>query len=142
MLKQLSVFVENKCGRLTGIVELLGNGGINIRAMSLADTADYGILRLIVNDPQKAADLLKKEQYTMKITEVLAIEIPDEAGALANVLRMIRDAEITIEYMYAFLGKQKQGALVTLKCDDTEKAAALLKQNHVTVVDPETVYGL
>ncbi len=142
MLKQLSIFVENKCGRLTDIVELLGKGGINIRAMSLADTADYGILRLIVNDPQRAADLLKKEQYTMKITEVLAIEIPDEAGALANVLRMIRDAEITIEYMYAFLGKQDQGALVTLKCDDTEKAAALLQQNHVTVVKPEMVYGL
>lgn len=142
MLKQVSVFVENKCGRLTGIVELLGNRGINIRAMSLADTADYGILRLIVNDPQKAADLLKNEQYTVKITEVLAIEIPDEAGALARVLCMLRDAEITIEYMYAFLGKREAGALVTLKCDNTEKAAELLKKNGVTIVESESVYQL
>lgn len=142
MLKQVSVFVENKCGRLTGIVELLGNRGINIRAMSLADTADYGILRLVVNDPQKAADLLKSEQYTVKITEVLAIEIPDEAGALARVLCMLRDAEITIEYMYAFLGKREQGALVTLKCDDTEKAAELLKNNGVTIVESESIYQL
>ena len=102
MLKQVSVFIENKRGRLTDVVQQLGNGGINIRAMSLADTADYGILRLIVSDPQKAAELLKEKQYTVKITDVLAIEIPDEPGALAEALRVIRDSEFTVEYMYAF----------------------------------------
>lgn len=142
MLKQVSVFIENKRGRLTDVVQQLGNGGINIRAMSLADTADYGILRLIVSDPQKAAELLKEKQYTVKITDVLAIEIPDEPGALAEALRVIRDSEFTVEYMYAFLGNREQGAMVTFKCDDTEKVAELLKQNNVTVVDEEMVYEL
>ncbi len=142
MLKQLSVFIENKRGRLTDVVELLGEGGINIRAMSLADTTDFGVLRLIVNDPPKARDILKDAKYTVKITDVLAVEIPDEAGSLAGVLRIIRDSDIIIQYMYAFLGNRDNGALVILKCDDAQKAVQLLEQNQITVVDAETVYQL
>ena len=110
--------------------------------MSLADTADYGSLRLIVSDPQKAAELLKEKQYTVKITDVLAIEIPDEPGALAEALRVIRDSEFTVEYMYAFLGNREQRAMVTFKCDDRAKVAELLTQNKVTVVDEELVNEL
>ena len=142
MLKQISVFIENKRGRLTDVVELLGGGGINIRAMSLADTTDFGVLRLIVNDPPKARDILKEAIYTVKITDVLAVEIPDEAGSLASVLRIIRDSDITIQYMYAFLGNRDKGALVILKCDDAQKAVQLLEQHQITVVDAETVYQL
>lgn len=140
MLKQVSVFIENKRGRLTDVVEQLGKAGINIRAMSLADTTDYGILRLIVSDPEQAAVLLKEKQYAVKLTEVLAVEIPDEPGALVEVLRIIRDSEITVEYMYAFLGNREKGATVIFKCDDAAKATTLLQENQIAVVAEDAVY--
>ena len=109
-LKQLSVFVENKTGRLVEITGALAKSGVDIRALSIADTTDYGILRLIVNDPEKALESLKQSGMTVSLTTVIAVEIPDTPGALNNVVAILSENGISIEYMYAFLNPTKSAA--------------------------------
>ena len=121
-IRQISVFVENKPGRLSAITQILRDNGINIRALSIADTKDFGILRLIVDAPDKACSKLREASCTVTITEVVAISIPDETGALNEIMSLIRDEEVNIEYMYAFLSKTENKASIILRVDDTEKA--------------------
>ena len=142
MIKQISVFLENKEGRLAEVTRTLADNCINIRAMSIADTTDFGILRLIVDDPQKAQKVLESAQFTVKIKEVLAVGINDQPGALAKVLDILLEADITIEYMYAFLGKCKDMALVILKLSDNDRAAASFSQQNVSVIAEEELYNL
>ena len=121
-IRQISVFVENKPGRLSAITQILRDNGINIRALSIADTKDFGILRLIVDAPDKACSKPREASCTVTITEVVAISIPDETGALNEIMSLIRDEEVNIEYMYAFLSKTENKASIILRVDDTEKA--------------------
>ncbi len=133
-LKQLSIFVENKVGRLQSIIDALGENDINISALSIADTTDFGILRIIVDDPDKAKLVLKGMGVISKRTDVIAVSIDDRSGGLASVLKIVSDAGIGIEYMYAFLGRKAGKALMVLKADDEEAAANVLKENNVELV--------
>lgn len=142
MVKQISVFIENKEGRLAEVTKTIADSGINIRAMSIADTADFGILRLIVNDPERANEVLTKADFTVIVKEVLAIGISDEPGALSKALSVLLKNGIAIEYMYAFVGKCNGNAMVILKVSDNTKAIDSLKQNGIFVIDEHELYNL
>ncbi len=138
-IKQLSVFVENKPGRLNSIVECLGKAGVNLRALSIADTTDFGILRAIVDDNDKALAALSEIGVISKTTEVVAVFIDDEAGGLASVIRTVSDAGISIEYMYAFLGRTHGKALMVLKADDEDALEAVLTARGVQLVSESDI---
>ncbi len=142
MVKQISIFLENKAGRLASVTRVLGDQGINIRALSIADTSDFGILRLIVNDPQKAYEVLKREGFTVSETEVIAVEVPDCPGGLAQVLEVMGQAAINIEYLYAFIGKATDDALVIFKVENPEIAVAAFQDQGIGVLDSSQVYRL
>ena len=133
-IKQLSVFVENKPGTLLEIVKSLADAEINIRAMSIADTKDFGILRLIVSDTEKAKDILS-EDCVVTVTDVIAAEMSDKAGALSAVLTAFGKSNINIEYMYAFTASTELGAYVVLRVDDNAAAEKVLKDNGIATLD-------
>jgi len=138
-VKQISVFIENRSGRLREVAAILGKNAINIRALSLADTSDYGILRLIVDNPDKARDVLKKENFTLSETYVIAVEVSDKPGGLADVLDILGEAGINVEYMYAFVEKSSDNAVVIFRIEDIDTAIKALKKNNVTILDNEKV---
>lgn len=142
IIKQLSVFVENKQGRLAYITEILSKAGANIRALSIADTTDFGILRLIVNDPDNAAAALKAAGITVSVTNVIAVGIEDVPGAFARPMRILADAEIDVEYMYAFITRKSERAYVILRVADNEAAAKVLADNDVELLDEESFHAL
>lgn len=139
-VKQISIFLENKSGRLAEVTKVLGDNGIDISALSIADTTNFGILRLIVNDPDKAEKVLQSNGFTTSATSVTAIGVKDEPGGLAAALSILKDAELEIEYMYAFVSKKEDEALVILKTGDPEKAVEVLTSNGVNVLSSEQVY--
>jgi hypothetical protein len=126
LIKQLSVFVENKKGRLSAITDILRKNNIDIRALSVADTKDFGILRLIVNDYQKAYDALKLEDCLVSLTNVIAVSITDKPGGLADAMNLLTDADISVEYMYAFISKSAGEASVIFRVENNEKAVEVL----------------
>lgn len=138
-IQQISVFVENKPGRLADITGVLATGGVSIRAFSIADTTDFGILRLIVSDTEKAAQVLKAAGVAVSITEVVGISIPDVTGSFANVVKVLADAGENVEYAYAFLTPEVGHAYVIVRVDDNEKASAVLRENGITVIDESAV---
>ncbi len=142
IIKQISVFVENKAGRLAEITTLLAEAGVDIRALSVADTNDFGILRLIVNDPDKAEEMLKKHGYTVALTKVLAIGIHDQPGGLAAPMKTLFEHHISVEYMYAFISKSVDTAYVILRVEDNERAAQVLQESGVKLVSEDEVYGM
>lgn len=141
-INQISVFVENKAGRLAEITDLLGKNGVDLRAMSIADTSDFGILRVIVDDPQKALDALSGSGCIVTVTPVIAAKIDDQPGGLAFVLKILSDADISIEYLYAFVSRKSDGAYVVLRVEDTEAACRVLNGNDVSVASPEELYNI
>jgi hypothetical protein len=138
-IKQLSVFVENKPGRLHAIVDALAKSGVNLRALSVADTTDFGILRVITDDNDKAQLTLREMGVISKSTDVIAVTIDDQAGGLASVLDVVSSAGVGIEYMYAFLGRTHGKAMMVIKTDGGEKAAAALAAKGVTPVDESEI---
>lgn len=136
-IKQLSIFVENQFGRLESIIDAMGKSGVNIRALSLADTTDFGILRVIVDDTDKAKSALDEIGVIAKATDVIAVYIDDKSGGLASILKLITDAEISVEYMYAFLSRDEGKALMVLKADDEARAEKVLTENGVALLDPK-----
>jgi hypothetical protein len=130
-IRQISVFVENKQGRLSAIIRILKDNGINIRAISIADTKDFGILRLIVSDPDLACEKLREQKCTVTITEVVAIEIQDELGMLSSVMDILAEDKVNVEYMYAFLSKSDNKASIILRVDDNIKASEAFKKAGV-----------
>lgn len=140
-VKQISIFLENKSGRLAKVTKVLAESGINIRALSIADTTDFGILRLIVNDPEKAWDVLKSKGFTVSSTEVIAIRIPDHPGGLASILQKLDDLGINIEYMYAFVGKSHGEAVVVFKVDAIENAIPILEKSGLCLLKGDEVYS-
>lgn len=141
-VKQISVFVENKFGHLEEIIGLLGKNGIDISALSLADTTDFGILRMIVSDTEKALTVLKEAGTIVKVTEVIAIAVKDAAGGLAKALHCLKEAGISIEYLYAFIGKSDLGALVVMRTEAPEEAIKTLRENNIMVLMAEQAYRL
>jgi len=141
-VKQISVFLENKSGRLAAVSKILGANDINIRALCIADTSDFGILRLIVNDPDRAYNVLKESGFTVSATSVIAVQVPDRPGGLAEALSILEEAGINIEYLYAFVTRMSGHALVILKVEDVDRAAELLGAGGVTVPRPEEVYAV
>ena len=141
-VEQISVFLENKAGRLAEVAKILGDNGINIRALSLADTTDFGILRLIVNDRAKAKAVLKEAGFTVGITEVIAVEIEDRPGGLARVLQVLADNGINVEYMYAFVEKSGNKAVLIFKFENLDRAIEVLQKAGITILPGEKVYNL
>ena len=141
MAKQISVFLENKAGRLSHVTRVLGDAGINIRALSIADTSDFGILRLIVNDPGKAYRILKEADFTVSETEVVAVQVPDPGG-LATVLEQMAESGLNIEYLYAFLGTSEKDALVVFKVEDLAKACNTFEAKGIKFIDEKHLYEL
>ncbi len=141
-VEQLSIFIENKSGRLAEVTSILSNAGINIRALYLADTADFGILRLIVNDTEKAKNVLRFNGFTVEKTKVVAIEVPDRPGGLSGILNTIKDEGINVEYMYAFVAKSGENAIVIFRFDDSERAVDVLKKSGVRIIQGEEISSL
>ncbi len=141
-VEQISIFLENKSGRLAEVTRILSQAGINIRALSLADTSDFGILRLIVNDTEKAKAVLKENGFTVGKTEVVAIEVPDRPGGLAGILEALEGKDINVEYMYAFVQSSGENAIIIFRFDELEKAIAALQEAGVRILKGEEVYAL
>ncbi len=127
IIKQISVFVENKSGRLAQITKVLADNNIDIRALSLADTTKFGILRFIVNEPERAEKVLKDADLTVSITDVIAVSVEDQPGGLSYPLRILDDKGINVEYIYAFVGAPHDKAFVILRVDDNQKAVKELQ---------------
>ncbi len=141
-LKQISIFLENKKGRLWEALDALAKAGINIRALSIADTSEFGILRLIVPDPDKAKKALEKSKFTVRENDVIAVGVSDRPGGLAAVLKVLNDADINVEYLYAFVEKSGQKAVVVLRTENVNSGIKALKDKGITVLSPEEVYSL
>ena len=137
-IKQLSIFLENKSGRLTEVLETLGQEKINIAALSIADTSEYGILRLIVSDPQEALRLLKARDFSVNMTDVIAIETPIEAGSFAKALKQFSEENISIEYMYAFAYNDK--GIMVMRTDDRQKAFKVIEMKGIKVVTVDDIF--
>ena len=127
-IKQLTIFVENKKGGLAEITDILAGGGVDMQAMSIAETKDFGLLRIIVNDAERALKILKSHDVLVKITEVLGVQIPNQPGSLANVLNLLSNSDINIEYLYAFLSNVGENANVVLRVSDNYKATEILTE--------------
>ncbi len=141
-ISQLSIFVENKQGTIAGITESLAAAGISIRALSVADTQEFGILRLIVSDIDKAKAVLSDNNCVVSVTKVIGIEIPDTPGGLSKVLRVIADNGINVEYLYAFITVAGENAYVVLRVEDNENAARIMEENGIKLISQHDVEAL
>ncbi|MEZ0343324.1 MAG: ACT domain-containing protein [Caldimicrobium sp.] len=141
-IKQISVFLENKKGRLYEALKALAQAGVNIRALSIADTSDFGILRMIVNNPELAKKALEEAGFTTKITNVIAVGVKDEPGGLAEVLKILYENDINVEYVYAFVEKSGEEALVVLRTNNLEKTIDLLQEKGIKLFDSKAVENL
>jgi hypothetical protein len=135
IVRQISVFLENRSGRLREVAAVLGANGINIRALTLADTRDYGVLRLIVDNPDAAREVLRREHFTMSETEVIAVEVADRPGALSQVLDIFGEAGINVEYMYGFVETVPGRALTVFRVEDAGRAVRELKARNIPLAD-------
>ncbi len=142
LVEQIAVFLENKSGRLAEITAVLADNDINIRALSVADTADFGILRLIVDKVELAKKVLKENGFTVGKTTVIAVEVPDRTGGLATVLAAIRDAGINVEYMYAFVNKTGENAVLIFRFEKMEEAIETLRREGFTILSKEQICAL
>ena len=133
-VQQLSVFIENKAGRVSEVTDALGEAGVNIRGFSVSDTADYGIVRLVVDDPEKGRQTLHDAGFTVKESDVLCVELPDVPGGLAGVLKIVADAGVNIEYVYSLVS-----TYVVMNVADIDRAATLLKDRPIKLVTQEDI---
>jgi hypothetical protein len=141
-VEQISVFLENKSGRIAEVTGILAESGINIRALSLADTSDFGVLRMIVDNNQKAEDTLKKHNFTVGKTFVVAVEVEDKPGGLYKILSILHKVNINVEYMYAFVQPNSKNAVMIFRFEKLEEAVRVLQENGVVVIDGDMVYTL
>jgi hypothetical protein len=141
-VEQISIFLENKSGRLAEVTSVLSEAGINVRALYLADTADFGILRLIVSDTAKAHQVLKENGFTVEKTKVVAIEVQDSPGGLAKILNVIKAEGINVEYMYAFVEKSGENAIVIFRFDELDKSVDILRQAGIRILGGEELSAL
>lgn len=138
-IKQISVFVENRPGRLEEFTSLLGANGIDLIALSIADTTDYGILRAIVSDNEKALALVRDHSYTANLTEVLAVTVPDIPGGLASILAILREGCISIEYLYSFVRRSGHDAIIIFRVDQPQAASDVLEKKGIKLLTQEEI---
>ena len=141
-IKQLSIFLQNRMGSLSKPLEVLSENGINIRAMCMADTSEFGILRLVVNDPLKGKEVLEENNFLVKITEIFGVEMNDTPGGLTDVLKVIKDNEIDLEYLYAFTHDKVDKAILLLHAEDIDKLIKVIEDNDIVIVPSAEVYDL
>jgi hypothetical protein len=141
-VNQISVFLENKSGRLADVTRTLATNGINIRALSIADTIDYGLLRMIVNNPEHATKVLTDQGFTIAQTEVLAIEVPDRPGGLAGIIDILSGKALNIEYMYAFVGRSGEHAIVVFRVEPVDEAITALKVGGARILTGDELHAL
>lgn len=132
-VNQLSVFIENEPGRLYNVSKVLEEAKINIRALSLAETENYGILRMIVDNTSGAREILNKDNYTVNITEVIAVQVEDKPGGLAVILKIFEENNVNIEYMYAYIEKKEANAVMIFRIDAVDQAIGILQQKNITL---------
>ncbi|HKJ65371.1 MAG TPA: ACT domain-containing protein [Desulfopila sp.] len=141
-VEQIAIFLENTSGRLSEITAVLADNSINIRSLSLADTADFGILRLIVDKVDEAERVLKKGGFTVGKTHVIAVEVPDKVGGLASVLKLIEEAELNVEYMYAFVNKSGENAVMIFRFEEVDEALKVLQEKGITTLSSAQICAL
>lgn len=142
VVKQISVFIENKEGRIKKAVNAISKEGINIRALSLADNTKYGILRLIVSDNEKAKEVLKSEHFIVKETDVLVVGVKDEPNGLNSTLEILENANINVEYLYAFVSSKTDEAIVVIKIEDYESGVKALTEGNANILSEENISNL
>lgn len=141
-VKQISIFLENKKGHLLQVLDTLGKANVNIRALSIADTSEFGILRIIVPDVETAKKALKKGGVAFNENDVFAVGVADSPGGLAEALRVLSDNNINVEYLYAFVTKSAEKAVVVLKTEDIDKSIKILKKSGISIIPPKEIYDL
>lgn len=141
-VQQISVFLENRAGRLAELLRRLGQADVNIRALSLVDTADFGVLRLIVSDLDKGVRALRAAGLTVSLTDVLVVEVPDAPGGLAGVLKVLGEAGINVEYLYTFVIRTKDQAFVAMHVANIDGATAILRRAGIHALGPEDVCAI
>jgi len=139
---QISVFLENKSGRLAEVTSALAKASVNIRALSLAETIDYGVLRLIVDKPAEARKALSEAGFTVTETEVVAVEMPDRPGGLAGIVNLVTQSGLNIEYLYAFVGQRGENAVVIFRIDDVKAAVAALQQGGARILSADELSAI
>ena len=141
-LTQISVFLENRKGRLYDVCSLLGKNKINIRALTIAETEKFGVLRIVVDKPDKAMQILKKNNFVANLTDIVAVEVEDRPGGLAAILKTLSANDINLEYMYGFVEKSSDKALLVFRFDDPDKAITVFKKNKIKVVGSKEIKEL
>ncbi len=141
-VEQISIFIENKSGRLAEVTGILGEAGVNIRALSLADTSDFGILRLIIKDPEKALQVLRKHNFTVSKTDVIGVEVPDKPGGLSSILKILDKNNVNVEYMYAFVERSGDNAVIIFRFDNIDEAISALIKNGVKILKGEQITSI
>ncbi len=140
--EQISIFLENKAGRLSEVTGILSDAGVNIRALSLADTTDFGVLRLIVDDNAKAEQTLKNMGFTVRKTRVVAVEVRDQPGGLHEILDTLFQAGINVEYMYAFVQQSGNNAVMIFRFDNLDEAIRVLTENGIAIINGAELYTM
>ncbi|MDO5832242.1 MAG: acetolactate synthase, partial [Methanobrevibacter sp.] len=141
-IKQLSIFLQNRMGSLSKPLEVLSENDVNIRAMCMADTSEFGILRLVVDNPEKGKEVLEEKNYLVKITDIIGVEMYDCPGGLTSVLNVIKENGIDLEYLYAFTHNKVNRAILLLHADDIDNLISVLEENDITIVSSKEVYEL
>jgi hypothetical protein len=141
-ITQISVFLENRKGRLFEICSMLGQAKINIRALTIAETESFGVLRMVVDKPAEAIELFRKNHVTANQTDVVAVEVPDKPGGLAQVLKSLSDHQVNVEYMYGFVEKFSENALLVFRFDNPEKGGQVLRDSHINVLAGKDIQGM
>lgn len=141
-INQISVFLENTKGRLFEVCSLLGKNNINIRALNIAESQDFGVLRVIVDKPEEAIKILKQNEFVTSLTDIVAVEIEDKPGGLAGILKILADGDINVEYVYGFVERSSDRALLVFRFDDPDKAISALIKNKIKVIRKEDVVNL
>ncbi|HDI45969.1 MAG TPA: ACT domain-containing protein [Candidatus Omnitrophica bacterium] len=134
-LKQISVFLENKKGRLHEVCDILGKNDINIRALTIAESEDFGVLRMIVDKPEQTLEILREKGFVVRFSDIVAVEVEDKPGGLAEVLKVLRENDINVEYMYGFVEKKADKALVVFRFDEPDKVVNVLKENGIGILE-------
>ncbi len=140
-VKQISIFIENKKGSLAEVTKFIADKKINLKALSIADTQDFGILRIITDKPDEARDMLKNEGYTVTATSVLAVELTDAPGSMASILSVLSESDISVEYTYAFMSTVENKAYMIFRVDDNNKATKALIAANIPVINQEDIFN-
>ncbi len=141
LIKQLSIFIPNKKGSLSQLTDILTAHNIDIRAIAVFDTAEFGILRIVVDDPDRAVEILNKEGVVAKVSKVIAVEPEDKPGSLNQIFDILKNVDINIEYIYSFIMRKKEMPYIVLKVDQQEKAVEELTANGINVINKEEIYA-